>query len=45
MTGEDVFVIYADRRLQREPFLDEVRAAFGLSNMRSVARSDPHYRT
>lgn len=38
------FVIYADRRIQYDQALAEVRAAFCLPAQTTVVRSDAHYR-
>jgi hypothetical protein len=38
------FVIYADRRLQKRKYIDEICVLFALSPHETVVRNDPHYR-
>ena len=42
-TRSDLFVIFADRRLQRPPFLLSICEAFRLVLRDAVVRSDEHY--
>lgn len=40
-----VFVIYADRKLQKPSIVTKIAEAFGISDQPYVIRSDQHYRT
>ena len=39
------FVIFADKRLQKRNFIEQLVAAFEIPNEKYVVRSDPHYST
>jgi hypothetical protein len=43
-TITDMFILYADRRLQTSAFTARIIAAFCLPVARTVVRSDSHYR-
>lgn len=45
MRSEDIFTIFADRRLQRVDLIDQIVKTFGLEDRRHVVRSDLHYRS
>ena len=41
---KELFIVYADRRLQGSATVDKIVAAFGISDQKYVVRSDSHYR-
>ncbi|HLO77404.1 MAG TPA: hypothetical protein VK196_13190 [Magnetospirillum sp.] len=42
--GNQRFVIYADRRLHRHEFINQIAAEFDLPEGRYTVQADPHYR-